>query len=777
MGVLEFFGTLMKIDITSSSIKGNYRERIPVKHFFIDFNSIIHVSSQAVIADVNMLMKIVLANYQKNKFPDQTIQDLFAKYNVDFGDQITSDLSPKNIVSIFRKYFDAPKMDILVSTATINNMLKMVKSYCQDKVLETLMIAIDGVPSKGKMIEQRQRRYISAVIESYKKKLQIKYKKYLLGKPNNIYYATTYAIQWNRTKISPGTRFMYRLGKYLQGKQVTNALHKGRPKLQIVYTGMNEVGEAEKKIVNYISNRLAGTKDRIVIYSPDADMILLCILLPVANVQMLRHNQQASTADRAVYDLIDTPSLKNNIAYYVNQLSATKTEYEPERIARDLVCLSTIFGNDFVPRMESVSVKKGFQNLLDAYQITLLEQNDYLVREKKDRTYLSLTFLKKIIKQLLPVEKDFINNNSLYQRYINIGQIKNVFSDLDVTENTLNGIYQEFTRRYGDFKNAIRNDRDVEHYAEDPEFMGSLKKALMVRTADGLPVNTSYLSDDAVVNVLRDYYDRTGDFPGLNINLNTFTHSIRDGRHRRETKDMNDYEKEKYQFEHMLDSYYVKLNAQPLDLSAGKVPEYYNTYFHVKVTNSKGELTNDGKELCQQYLEGILWVFNYYFNDTNYISTWYYPHERTPLLRHLSLYLDKLSHSEFNELEAGLEAYQVQDLEDYFNPVEQFLYVCPMTKDNIASLPEEFQDAFETDELPSFLRTFYTDVDMMVDTLWGETVSKEIDCRSIPYFNKCSIKGIYRPSASDDKQFLEAVREIPQGSNYQLRAATGIPDY
>jgi len=307
--------------------------------------------------------------------------------------------------------------------------------------------------------------------------------------------------------------------------------------------------------------------------------------------------------------------------------------------------------------------------------------------------------------------------------------------------------------------------------------MNSLKKALMVRTADGQPVNTSYLTNKAVVALLQNYYERTGDFPGLNINLNTFTHSINDGRHRREAKGLNNYEKEKYQFEHMLDEYYVKLNAQPLDLSAEKVPVYYKTYFHIKPVDPKGNLTAEGLELCQQYLEGILWVFNYYFNDASYISTWYYPHERTPLLRHLSLYLDQLDRAGFKVLGSGLEEYQVSELENYFNPVEQFLYVCPMTEDNIASLPEEFQDAFESDELPPFLRTFYTNVDVLVDTLWGEKVSREIDCRSIPYFNKCSIKGIYRPTASDDAQFLEAVREIPQGRNYQLRAASSIPDY
>jgi len=49
MGVLEFFGTLIKNDITSTSIKSNFKEKIVVNHLFLDFNSIIHVSSQKIL--------------------------------------------------------------------------------------------------------------------------------------------------------------------------------------------------------------------------------------------------------------------------------------------------------------------------------------------------------------------------------------------------------------------------------------------------------------------------------------------------------------------------------------------------------------------------------------------------------------------------------------------------------------------------------------------------------------------------------------------------------
>ena len=48
-----------------------------------------------------------------------------------------------------------------------------------------------------------------------------------------------------------------------------------------------------------------------------------------------------------------------------------------------MVYLSTLFGNDFVPKMETINVKAGFQKIMEAYLQTLLElkaDKFYLVR-------------------------------------------------------------------------------------------------------------------------------------------------------------------------------------------------------------------------------------------------------------------------------------------------------------------------------------------------------------------------------------------------------------
>ena len=100
------------------------------------------------------------------------------------------------------------------------------------------------------------------------------------------------------------------------------------------------------------------------IYSPDADVILLCMLFPVKKLYMLRYNQQTSPQAGNIYDLIDIRMLKSNISYYINNNpDYSKENFEIDRINYDIVCISSLFGNDFVPKMETLMLKKGFKIL------------------------------------------------------------------------------------------------------------------------------------------------------------------------------------------------------------------------------------------------------------------------------------------------------------------------------------------------------------------------------------------------------------------------------
>lgn len=765
MGVIEFFGTLARSNITSRSIQSDYQKQVPVDHFFLDFNSIVYGASYGVLSGINGLLKHVLTARYDNKHFNDEIKAIFQTYKMPI---MPKDTAPEKIIDLFHEYFTNERVEHLVISEVMKIFIKLINTYCQPDTIKTIMVALDGVPSKGKMVEQRQRRYLGAITEAYEKLILDDYADYLKGLPNYVYLSTKNPITWPTVNITPGTAFMEKLSQYLHSKQITELVQKSR-RVNYVVSDTHEIGEGEKKIVNYIDS-LISHDDSIMIYSPDADVILLCMLLQNETVYMLRHDQQVSErARRNVYDLIDIGALISNISYYVNR---DTSEFNERSIAHDIVCLSTIFGNDFVPKIESISIKNNFATIMDIYYKTVSELGEHLVlQDKATKQYeLNTTFLRRIILKLLPLEQDFIDNNALYNKYLNLGTIKMVFDYATINQNTLHTVYNGFMATYADLKRALDNDESTGIFEADTDFMSALRKALNVRVR-GKQVNTATLTDEQLMELLRNYRADEGNYPPLIINLRTRSTSIKDSFYQQDIKrkKLNAYEIERLQFQKMLDKYYYKFNAQPLDLSAKAIPAYYETYFHAK----KG--SEEMRKVLQSYLEGILWVFNYYFNSKTYISTWYYPYERSPLLRDFSRFLDKVTDKEMDVLLRSLVTrFDVTDITKYFNPLEQFVNVSPRTPKVLATLPSNYRDIEKT--IP-FFHSYFIDIDQLTMALYQAKQSSEIDCRSIPYLNKCLFKAIGKTTRSEDRAFLRAIRQVPQTPESEKLGKNEVPSY
>jgi 5'-3' exonuclease len=783
MGVLEFFGTLIKNGITASAIIPACHTKTPIDHFLIDFNSIIHVSGEKINLDLNIFLRLVMKTvYQKQPIKGFIFDEFFEKYNLlKLKEELTLSLplqlqlTPTKVLELFSKHLNGNKLDELVITQVIKDYFMLLKKFLIRDKLKTILIAIDGVPSKGKMIEQKHRRYMGAIITDYKSKLTQKYKSYLESQPNYLYIIEENPIQWSRNKITPGTSFMHKMVKNLSHTNMKKKLFKYFPNLKsYIVSSMYEIGEGEKKIVNYVLANLINTKDDVMFYSPDADMILLAMLVPVTNMFVLRHNKQNSC-----YDLIMIKLLKENISFYINNHPVLKynekLEYDINRINYDLVCLSTIFGNDFVPKIETLNVKQGFQLLMDVYTMTLKSfdfdtKTNYLVlldNNNDIKFNLNLDFLRKILINLKPEEDDFINNNDLYHHYLNYGKFKYVFSDTIITEQNIVGLYQELKQDYEYLKNSIRNGSNLDKFIYDDVFVNYLKKSINITddTTNSV-INTTYLTNHEFIKLLTKY--KNEDFPRISFNLNTFSHSIKDNYHKNKIQGMNDYEKELYKFEKLLDEYYVKFNASPLDLNPNQINKYYQKYFH----------TDNLNLIMNKYIEGMLWVFNYYFNDRDYLNWWFYTYERAPLIRDLSTYCNKITHDQFQKLYTDLISYKVSNSKKsiYFNPIEQLIYVSPLTTSTLKLLPSAYRIFLESrNNLNPFLKDYFLDLKQIVQDLWTKNPSDEIDCHSIIFLNKCLLKSMKKYSENDDIEFIEIMRKIKISSISKKRTKSILP--
>lgn len=773
MGILEFFGTLARHEITSTSIKNNYSEKSKIEHLLIDFNSIIHVASAKVVSKINGFMKDVLKTlYKKNTPTTHELNELFILYEMTkIQKNINVDDSPKEIIKMFHEHFNQKYLDALVILEVIKTLKNMLNVFVISENIKTLYIAIDGVPSKGKMIEQRQRRYIGALTESYKKIIFGNYVEYLKSLDNYVYYAEKYPIKWSKGKITPGTAFMEKMARCFDENQknnILNTLKRNRPNMKIVISDTHEVGEGEKKIMNYVKKYLKKEKN-IVVYSPDADVILLCMLLPLNDVRMLRYNQQTEN-----YDMIMIEDLKKNISYFFNE---NKEGYDTMRISDDVVCISTLFGNDFVPKIETINVKRGFQDILDSY-FNVLNDNKgkYLVEKKGGIFKINFEVLKKLFKSLLTVENDFIDNNNMYNKYINYHIMKKTFPNNVINEDTINEVISEFTTRYNQLKTTIESKRPLDDFVKDNEFMDMLRSGVNYNF-NGTQINVSKLSNREIINLIKNkFFENNRKMPNHYIRKNVFSRSIKDYHHTNKTAEKNEYEKEIYKFDNMLDKYADKLSAKPLDLSRKSLNNFYEEYFGTKLSNKQSD---ELKHAVDSYLTGLVWVFEYYYNDDSYINNWYYEYERAPLLTEISRFLEDKKEKYFNSLKEKILPYKINDISKFFNPVEQLIYVSPKTDDMLKLIPKEYKEFINNNK---FFDDFFVDVDKLATNMSKDMKRSDpsniFDCKGAAFFTKCLIKPIHKPDKKTDEKVIKLLRTVKiKNPSTRIRIRSSFPEY
>ena len=268
-------------------------------------------------------------------------------------------------------------------------------------VSELLYIAIDGIAPKGKMKQQRMRRYKSALERKYSKEKR-----------------------WNTNAISPGTFFMKRLNtelkKYIQ-----------EFKIKIILSDSDERGEGEHKILHYIkNNELSGD---ICIYGLDADLIMLSLVSQRENIYLLRERTEYNIEDTEsefIYLKID--SLKNHI---IDSLKL-KRILDKKIIIDDYIFLCFLLGNDFMNHIPSLNLRyKGHDELLSIYSLLQDRYQGYFcLIDRKLPNLIHLSFFKEFIYELSLREKERMN------------QI------LSIRERQYKKIYNQYNGYFNDFK-------------------------------------------------------------------------------------------------------------------------------------------------------------------------------------------------------------------------------------------------------------------------------------------------------------------------------------
>ncbi|EAY05535.1 XRN 5'-3' exonuclease N-terminus family protein [Trichomonas vaginalis G3] len=250
-----------------------------------------------------------------------------------------------------------------------------------------LFISVDGPAPFAKCTQQRSRRFVAA--------------------------RDSVGAAFNTTAISVGTTFMEDLHQHLLEyfkRKVNSDRAWSTP--QLIYSSHRTPGEGEHKFFNYI-REIRKTADydpnsTHCIYSPDADLIFLALQSKEKYIYIMREwdawvgpNENVGNGKLAKlktgaddFELLHLPILKEYLSYDFPGIPLSN-------LVDDFAGFSFLIGNDFIPHFPDVIIQHGdFDQVVIAYQKSLLETKQYLIVDGKFNKPALQIFLRSVVHQL-----------------------------------------------------------------------------------------------------------------------------------------------------------------------------------------------------------------------------------------------------------------------------------------------------------------------------------------------------------------------------------------
>jgi len=372
---------------------------------YMDFQSFINYVIKKYKDIINNLLKILI--YKKN--------------------EIINNLINNNNFNEFIKY----KNNKINKKKTFKFIKKLNDEFIFKKVLEELNIIIffiknlkeiniyfDGIPLYAKIREQMFRKIASIVNKLIVNDLQKKYLK--LNKLDKIY--EKYKYDFDNSKVTFTKPFLVNIREYLEVNLKSKFKH-----ININIEEINIEGESEHKILEDIKKNK--TNKKILIFSPDADTILIASYLQILkkNIYIIKIDDLATQKNNWTFDfnLID---IKKFNLYIINKL---KCEYDENKII-DILFIFNFLGCDFIPKIDSINIKNALNykikyndyNLLFEYYI---QNNLYLLNKVNNKYIINYDNLFSYIKLFTKNEEErFYASRSFRAPIIPLNKISHI---------------------------------------------------------------------------------------------------------------------------------------------------------------------------------------------------------------------------------------------------------------------------------------------------------------------------------------------------------------
>ena len=647
MGIYKFISTLIKHDIIRiTGITPN-----PLcDRFYIDFNSVICIVTTNLERELNhLLYEILLHSFvpvpesplsppsptpPAPPTPDPDLPTTLQSFNERFTPEFIATLTLKRI------------------TTFIIDLLKKVPNITH------LFISIDGIPPLAKLAEIRRRKLQTFNNQIHYNDLHAELQATL---PD---IRQTY--EQHRICLTKQPNILSIITNHLGSPMFHNILLEVAPNLiNYIVSPKTESGEGEKKIIN----RLFGCNQanlNHVIFSPDSDTIILSLIalnkLPSpTTITIISHDIQISIND-----------LKHNLYNHLTKGMGPYLKYKlqkhlcPTQTTNDLALIFTLFGNDFLPPIPSLSITNDLTTIFFAYtKAVLVSKYEYKSNsplENHSSNYhiihnnntLNHKNLHTFIQILAETEDELIRENYLRQTYKNYHFLKQQFGDTPLYTNICHYIHHANT-----LFNALRQYYHPNHPNHPNHHNHHRPNLLSILTKNGLISNITFIQDYLCIehNYVRNNLPKTN--RELITHFLNHLHEINEFPLKGKLKLLPKYFSPEYQ-EEQLQQNKIHPLFQITDLDRAiylsthqNKPKSQKTTIYVK-TKTKGSPQFHGNYvLCDHldipnthhcahdYIQGLSWILNYYFNfhQHNHILTWIYPHPTGPLLKDLEFAL------------------------------------------------------------------------------------------------------------------------------------------
>ena len=284
-----------------------------------------------------------------------------------------------NIKLLNIKYNDMTLVIITLVTMMVDHTIELTTKHVKSGKYSDMYIYFDGIPSLAKIKEQAGRRIFPEIMKELTKK---------------IINEVSACIEKDLQKIL--------LPEYppsiALGSDVINKLREKLADINDIKLGKFNInpivdGEAEHQImVDLLDNPQKFKDKRILLASPDADLILLCLIIATKgySIDIFRENANMNNnlLYSRIYDYLFLDKLKTNLGFYSKQ-----------RVI-DICYMLLLLGDDFVPIVPGITVKSMPQLLMIYDNLTKDNKNFKIICDNKIDPHNFALYFKELNKNL-----------------------------------------------------------------------------------------------------------------------------------------------------------------------------------------------------------------------------------------------------------------------------------------------------------------------------------------------------------------------------------------